>query len=91
MLDNVVRVAHPHPTMGFRTFTDRDGRVWEVRDRSSREWEFSPGRDNPGPSRFVPSPGYEKDPFELSIDELQRLLDAAPLPTQRERKSPFMD
>jgi len=91
MLDNAVRGVHPHLTMGFRTFTDRDGRVWEVRDRSSREWEFSPGPDNPGPPRLVASPGYEKDPFELSIDELQRLLDSAPVSTRRERKSPFLD
>ena len=91
MLDNVVRVGHPHVTMGFRTFTDRAGRVWEVRDRSSHEWEFSPGQDNPDPSRVVGAPGYEKDPFELSIDELQRLLDSAPVPSKRDRKSPFVD
>ncbi len=77
--------------MGFRTFTDRDGRVWEVRDRSSREWEFSPGKDNPGPSRLVAPPGYEADPFELSIEELQHLLDSAPGATRREKKSPFLD
>ncbi|MBI2072516.1 MAG: hypothetical protein HYT81_05685 [Gemmatimonadetes bacterium] len=77
--------------MGFRTFTDRGGRVWEVRDRSSREWEFSPGKDNPGPSRVVAAPGYEKDPFELSLEELQRLLDAATVSIKRERKSPFLD
>ena len=77
--------------MGFRTFTDRDGLVWEVRDRSPREWEFSPGGDNPGPPRVTAPPGYEKDPFEMSIDELQRLLDSAPAPTKRERKSPFRD
>lgn len=77
--------------MGFRTFTDRNGRVWEVRDRSSREWEFWPGKDNPGPSRVVAAPGYEQDPFELSAEELQRLLDSAPAGTTRERKSPFVD
>ena len=78
-------------TMGFRAFTDRDGRMWEVRDRSSREWELSPGPSNPGPARFVAAPGYEKDPFEMSVEELQRLLDSAPPPTKRERKSPFLD
>ncbi len=77
--------------MGFRSFTDRDGRAWEVRTRSSREWEFSPGRGNPDPSVFVPAPGYEKDPFELSVEELQRLLDSGPPPRKREGKSPFKD
>ncbi len=77
--------------MGFRTFTDRDGRTWEIRQRSDREWEFAPGRGNPGPSRTVERPGYETDPYELSVAELQRLLDAAPAPQQRERKSPFRD
>lgn len=91
MLDNLVRGVHPPRTMGFRTFTDRDGRVWEVRDRSSREWEFSPGKDNPGPTRVAAAPGYEKDPFELSLEELQHLLDSAPAPAKRERKSPFLD
>jgi hypothetical protein len=77
--------------MGFRTFTDRNGRVWEVRDRSSREWEFSPGKDNPHPSRLVAAPGYETDPFELSVEELQHLLDSASVARKRERKSPFRD
>ncbi len=77
--------------MGFRTFTDRDGRVWEVRERSSSEWEFSPGRGNSNPARFVAAPGYEKDPYELSIDELQRLFDSAPVPKPSQRKSPFKD
>lgn len=77
--------------MGFRTFTDRDGQVWEVRERSSSEWEFSPGRGNPGPARSVAAPGYEKDPYEMSVEELQRLLDTAPAPHQGQRKSPFVD
>jgi hypothetical protein len=77
--------------MGFRSFTDRNGRAWEVRTRSSREWEFAPGRGNPHPSVFVPAPGYEKDPFELSVEELQRLLDSGPPLAKRERKSPFKD
>jgi len=77
--------------MGFRTFTDRAGRIWEVRDRSSREWEFWPGKDNPGPSRFAAAPGYETDPFELSVEQLQRLLDSASAASKREKKSPFLD
>jgi len=66
--------------MGFRAFSDRDGRMWEVRDRSSREWEFSPGPNNPGPARLVAPPGYEKDPFEMSVEELQRLNTRGRLP-----------
>ena len=77
--------------MGFRTFTDRNGRKREVRDRSSHEWEFSPGKDNPDSSRFVSAPGYETDPFELSTEELQQLLDSAPAALRRQKKSPFRD
>jgi hypothetical protein len=77
--------------MGFRTFRDRQGREWEVRDRSSTEWEFIPGKDNPGVTLWARAPGYEQDPFELSVEELQRLLDAAKPMAPRERKSPFKD
>ena len=77
--------------MAFRAFTDRDGRRWEIRDRSDREWEFVPDKGNPGPARVVEPPGYETDPYELSAEELQRLLDAAPPGRARERKSPFKD
>lgn len=77
--------------MGFRSFTDRNGHAWEIRTRSASEWEFSPGRGNPHAAVFVAAPGYEKDPFELSVEELQRLLDAAPRPQKREKKSPFQD
>ena len=77
--------------MGFRTFTDREGRRWEIRDRSDREWDFVPDKGNPGPARVVERPDYETDPYELSSEELQRLLDAAPAARARERKSPFKD
>lgn len=77
--------------MAFRAFTDRDGRRWEIRDRSDREWEFVPDKGNPGPARVVEPPGYETDPYELSAEELQRLLDSAPPGRARERKSPFKD
>ncbi len=61
--------------MGYRTFTDRQGRQWEVRDRTRSEWEFLPIGGNPERPRTVRAPGYEKDPFELSIEELQHLVD----------------
>jgi hypothetical protein len=77
--------------VGFRRFTDREGRVWEVRPRSRSEWEFDPVPGNPERARSVRAPGYEKDPFELSIEELQRLLDSAGPPPERRKPSPFRD
>jgi hypothetical protein len=46
---------------------------------------------NPGRARDVDSPGYEKDPFEMSIEELQRLLDGSKAPSTRNVKSPFKE
>jgi hypothetical protein len=77
--------------MGYRRFEDREGNGWEVVDRSFAEWEFRPVHGNPNPGRRARAPGYEKDPFELSSEELQRLLDSAPRPGGRPRKSPFKD
>lgn len=77
--------------MGDRRFTDRQGLRWDVRVRSPREWLFEPADDNPGPPRTSPGPGYERDPFELSTEELERLLDAAPSYQPKPRKSPFLD
>jgi hypothetical protein len=58
--------------MAYRTFKDRDGNSWEVRQQSRSTWSIEPMSDNPGKAREVESPGYEKDPFELSVEELQR-------------------
>ena len=77
--------------MGFRRFVDRQGHAWEIRVRGRSEWEFSPVANNPGPARTAAAPGYEADPFELSVEELQRLLDAAPSPRTRAKPSPFTD
>ncbi len=77
--------------MGYRRFTDRGGQVWEVRDRSGNTWQFEPVSGNPGRSMTVPAPGYEKDPFELSDAELQRLLDEVVGAPSRPKKSPFAD
>jgi hypothetical protein len=77
--------------MGDRRFVDRAGQRWEVRVRSRREWLFEPVEDNPGPARSVTPPSYERDPFEMSIEELQRVLDAAPPPRSSSTKSPFLD
>lgn len=77
--------------MAFRTFTDRDGIEWQIRPRTKSDWDFEPIGNNPGRARTAPSPGYEKDPYELSKEELQRLLDQAPAPKARANKSPFLD
>lgn len=77
--------------MADRRFTDRDGRRWELRVRGRSEWLFEPVDDNPGPARTGAPPSYEADPFELSVEELQRVLDAAPAPRQRPKASPFLD
>ena len=77
--------------MGDRRFTDRDGLRWEVRVRGKNEWTFEPAEDNAGPARTARAPGYERDPFELSVEELQRLLDSAPPPRPRKTQSPFLD
>ena len=77
--------------MGDRRFTDKAGRRWQIRVEARREWTFEPVDDNPGPRRTATPPGYEADPFELSIEELQQLLDAAPVPKARPKSSPFLD
>jgi len=77
--------------MGFRKFTDRDQQQWEIRDVSRSRWEFSPAGANPQPARSVEPPGYEQDPYELSQEELQRLLDAAAALAKRSIKNPFGD
>lgn len=77
--------------MGYRRFTDRDGRAWEVRDRSGSMWQFEPVSGSAGRSVTVPAPGYEKDPFELSEEELQRMLDEVAGTRPPPKKSPFAD
>jgi hypothetical protein len=77
--------------VAYRRFTDRNGHQWEVQARTRDEWELDPVGDNPNRPRSVRSPGYEKDPFELSIEELQRLLDGSDPGYTRKVKSPFKD
>jgi len=76
--------------MAHRRFQDGNGARWEVVVRG-REWIFEPVEGNRGPARTAPAPGYEKDPYELSIEELQRLLDGAQAPRSNAKKSPFLD
>jgi len=77
--------------MGFRRFVDRDKREWEIRDVSRLEWEFAPAGDNQERARRFPPPNYEQDPYELSQEELQGLLDTASAAPARSRPSPFKD
>jgi hypothetical protein len=78
--------------MGDRRFADSEGRRWDVVVRSRSEWIFEPVEDNPGPARAGAPPGYEQtDPFELSVEELRQVLDAAQAPRGPRRKSPFVE
>lgn len=77
--------------MGYRKFVDRSGHEWEIRERSRDEWDLVPLPGNPEQTRTARAPGYESDPFELSVEELQRLLDSAPSAGTRRRSSPFAD
>jgi hypothetical protein len=77
--------------VSYRKFVDRAGQAWQVRDRSRWEWSFEPEGGNPGPARTVRAPGYQDDPFELSAEELQRLLDSARTASTRRAPNPFGD
>ena len=77
--------------MGDRRFADGDGKRWDVVVRSRSEWIFEPVEDNPGPRRTCTPPGYERDPFELSIEELRHVLDGSKGQAAPRKKSPFAD
>ncbi|MGH7541637.1 MAG: hypothetical protein ACRELC_11620 [Gemmatimonadota bacterium] len=69
--------------MSVRKFRDREGRGWRVEVRSRREWRLAPLPGNPAAPRVAVPPLYAEDPFELSDQELWRILDGA-----RERPAP---
>ena len=78
--------------MAYRRFTDPEGNEWEVRDFSKTAWEFHPVTGNPGKITRIDPPGYESDPFEMSEEELQRLLGrSGGTGPFRSAKSPFKD
>lgn len=85
--------------MGYRRLIDRDGEAWDIKDHSGSEWRFEPVGGNPAAPVDVPAPGYQKDPFELSKEELQRMLDegfsqsgqSGKAWERPKKKSPFMD
>jgi len=80
--------------MSYRKFKDGAGNEWEVRDRSHAEWIFEPGLENHSVPKRITPPSYESDPFELTDQELRRLLnqstDTHP-PGGPSRPSPFRD
>lgn len=77
--------------MGYRRFTDHEGHEWEVRDHSSAEWQLVPVGGNPNSPRRIRAPGYQNDPFELSVEELQALLGGGDTGRSTRPKSPFKD
>ncbi len=78
--------------MSYRKFLDHDGRRWEVRAVSKSDWRFDPLVDNSERPRRVAPPLFAgDDPFELSQEDLRRILDdAKPMPSAP-KKSPFKD
>jgi len=77
--------------MAHRTFSDHHGNRWEIIPVGRSEWTFDPIEGNPGPARTGTPPGYETDPYELSVEELERLLEAAVPRRKPKGKSPFLD
>lgn len=75
--------------MGYRRFADGRGGRWEIRIESSGEWRFEPVSGTTVPPSRARPPLYAKDPFELSEQELQRILDTARPVERRGGKSPF--
>jgi len=84
--------------MGYRRLIDRDGEAWDVKDENDSVWRFEPVGGNPGAAVDAQAPGYQKDPFELSQEELQRMLDGGQRRNpgdkaweRPKKKSPFLD
>lgn len=67
--------------MSYRRFTDAAGARWEIRMHAKGDWEFRPVPGNPGPIHRGAPPLHTTDPFEVSEQELRRILaDASPRP-----------
>ena len=81
----------PGVKVGYRRFTDRGGAAWEVRDMSFTEWQMVPvGQPGVAVVR-VRAPVQERDPFEVSTEELQRMLDAERPRGAPRARNPFKD
>lgn len=61
--------------MGYRKFHGPRGEGWEVRDDSRREWRLVPIGSNQEGEKRVTAPTHTDDPFELSEEELQKMLE----------------
>jgi len=83
--------------MSVRAFQDASGRRWQVKIRSRHQWILEPLSGNPEAPRTVEPPLYAEDPFELSEQELRRILESAggsgagPAGSPPSRPSPFKD
>ena len=61
--------------MSNRRFSDWQRKQWEVQVTSKSEWQFNPIGGNNASARRVCPPLYAgDDPFELSEQELQKIL-----------------
>ncbi len=77
--------------MGYRRFSAENGGRWEIRIEASGEWRFEPVSGAGDATRRGRPPLYARDPFELSEQELRRILaDARPV-TRPGAPSPFRD
>ncbi|MEE8521677.1 MAG: hypothetical protein V3U63_08005 [Gemmatimonadota bacterium] len=71
-----------------RKFKDRSGAPWVVeRYHGTPDLVFRPVEGAQAEELTVPAPGHNKDPYELSDEELQRLLERAQ-PRYRKPKRP---
>lgn len=71
-----------------RKFVDRSGRTWDVQEtHGRRELVFRPTDGTDADQRVAPAPTHTRDPFELSDEEIQRLLDRSS-PRYRKPKGP---
>jgi len=78
--------------VSYRRFFDREGERWEVRAVSKSDWRFDPVAGPPSrPRRGAPPLYAGDDPFELSQEDLQRILEAASPMAAAPKKSPFKD
>lgn len=76
-----------------RKFKDAKGRSWIAeRPHASSDLVFRPLEGSERDERLARLPGHTKDPYELSDQELVRLLDGArPRYSKPKRPSPFKD
>ena len=78
--------------MSNRRFSDGQRKRWEVQVTSKSEWQFKPIGGNNASARRVRPPLYAgDDPFELSEQELQKILGDSTIQPMSSKPSPFGD